>query len=264
MKIICLVKFIPDIENFVYDYEKNVLVRENVRMVLNPDDASAVSYALKIKDKHPDTYIEIVTMAPQSVIPQLEDLLRLHVDKATLISDKMYIGSDSYITSKILGEYLKGAAFDCILTGTHALDGDTSHVPAQIGEFLNICQMSNVVKIEEDSFDCDSAVIVVDADKVFVKYKITMPGVLSLQKESKYKLPYIRYKDIDLYVKDRIEIIDNKTLRFEAEEVGIKGSLTQVSSTFIKKMDKKDKLIVKNDEEGINTVFSFLKSKGYV
>ena len=264
MKIICLVKFVPDVENYIYDYEKNVLIRENVRMVLNPDDASAVSYALKIKDKHPETFIEIVTMAPQGVIPYLEDLLRLNVDKATLISDKMYIGSDSYITSKILGRYLSGVAYDCILTGTHALDGDTSHVPAQIAEILNICQMSNVVKIEEESFGCDSAVIEVDAEKVFARYKITMPAVLSLQKESKYKLPFVKYKDLELFVKDRIQIIGNEMLGFEAHEVGIKGSLTQVSSTFIKKMDKKDKLVVKNDEEGINTVFSFLKSKGFV
>lgn len=264
MRIICLIKFIPDVENFIYDYEKNVLVRENVRMVLNPDDASAVAYALKIKDKNPETYIEVVTMAPQGVMLQLEDLLRLNVDKATLISDKLYIGSGSYITSMILGKYLSGINFDCILTGTHALDGDTSHVPAQIAEILHIAQMSNIVKIEEQSFGCDSAVIEVDAEKVFVKYKVVLPAILSLQKESKYKLPFIKYKDIDLYVRNRIEIIDNEVLGYEQHEVGIRGSLTQVFSTFAKKMDKKDKLVVKNDEEGINTVFSFLKSKGYV
>ncbi len=264
MKIICLVKFIPDVENFVYDYEKNVLVRENVRMILNPDDACAVAYALKVKDKYPETFIQIITMAPQGVIPHLEDLLRLNVDKATLISDKMYIGSDSYITSKILGRYLGGIDFDCILTGTHALDGDTSHVPSQIGELLNICQVSNVVKIEDEAFGCENAVVEVDADKVFAKYRISMPAVLSLQKESKYKLPYIKYKDLELYVRDKIEIVDNALLRFEANEVGIEGSLTQVSSTFIRKMDKKHKLVIKNDEDGINKVFSFLKSKGFV
>lgn len=264
MKIICLVKFIPDVENFIYDYEKNVLVRENVRMILNPEDACAVAYALRIKDRHQETYIEVVTMAPQGIIPQLEDLLRLNVDKATLISDKMYVGSDSYITSKILGKYLSRIDFDCILTGTHALDGDTSHVPAQIGEILQVGQMSNVVKIDEEAFGCESAVIEVEAEKVFAKYKMAMPAILSLRKESKYKLPYIKYKDIGLNVRNRIEIITNEEMGFDADEVGIRGSLTKVSSTFIKKMDKKYRLVVKNDVEGIDTVFSFLKSKGYV
>lgn len=264
MKIICLIKFIPDVENFIYDYEKNVLVRENVRLVLNPDDACAVAFALKIKEEHSETYIHIVTMAPQGVIPQIEDLLRLNVDKATLISDKKYVGSDSYVTSSILSKYLKEKTYDCILTGTHALDGDTSHVPAQIAECLNLCQMSNILKIEVKSFGCESAVVEVDTDNVLVSYKVAMPAVLSLQKESKYKLPYIKYKDLDKYVKDRIEIIDNQILGFRDNEIGIKGSLTQVSTTFIKKMDKKDKLVVKNDEEGINTVVLFLKSKGLI
>jgi electron transfer flavoprotein beta subunit len=264
MKIICLVKFTPDVENFAYDYEKNVLVRENVRLILNPDDASALAFALRIKNKLPDTFVEIVTMAPKSVIPYLEDLLRLHADKATLISDKLYIGSDTYITSRILGKYLSGVSFDCILTGTSALDGDTSHVPAQLGEILNICQMSNVADIEEESFGSGSTVIKVEEEKVFAKYRISMPAILSLQKERKYKLPYIKYEDLERNVKDRIQIIDNETLGFEPDEAGISGSLTQVSGTFVKRMKKKDKLIVKNDSEGIDTVYTFLKEKGFI
>lgn len=264
MKIMCLVKFTPDVENFIYDYENNVLVRENVRMILNPDDASALAFALKIKDLRPETSIEIITMAPQSVIPHLEDLLRLHVDKATLISDRSYVGSDTYVTSKILGKYLSSVTFDCILTGTNALDGDTSHVPAQIGEILNLCQMSNVVVIKEEAFGCESAVIEVDEDEVFAEYKVSMPAILSLQKQRNYKLPYIKYEDLERYVRDRIEIIDNETLGFDTGEVGSSGSLTQVSGTFVKIMDKKDKRIVRNDSEGINTVYQFLKEKGFV
>jgi electron transfer flavoprotein beta subunit len=95
LKIICLVKFIPDVDNFTYDYEKNVMVRENVKLILNPEDSCALALALKIKEKNLETFIEIVSMAPQSTIPLIEDLLRINVDKATLISDKFYVGSDT-------------------------------------------------------------------------------------------------------------------------------------------------------------------------
>ncbi|MCJ7691096.1 MAG: electron transfer flavoprotein subunit beta/FixA family protein, partial [Clostridiaceae bacterium] len=98
MKIICLVKFIPDVDNFTYDYEKDVLVRENVKLILNPEDGCALAFALRIKEKSPGTFVEIVSMAPQSTIPLIEDLLRLNVDKATLIADKFYVGSDTYVT----------------------------------------------------------------------------------------------------------------------------------------------------------------------
>lgn len=264
MKIICLVKFVPDIDNFIYDYEKNVLVRENVRMILNPDDACAISFALKIKEKRPDTIIEAVTMAPRSVIPLLEDLLRLNVDRGSLISDPLYVGSDTYVTSRILSRYLKDAGFDCILTGMGALDGDTSHVPSQVAEILNLRQMSHVSDIDEDTFSAGSAVITVDEETAFSRYKISLPAVISLQRERKYKLPYIKYADINRYVRERIAFIDNDTLGFGTDEVGIKGSLTKITRTFVQTMEKKNKLTVGTDEEGINTVYSFLKEKGFV
>lgn len=264
MKIICLIKFVPDVENFKYDYERNVLVRENVRMILNPDDACSVAFALKIKEQQPDTEIEMVTMAPQSIMPQLEDLLRLGVDHAALISDRAYVGSDTYVTSRILGRYLQETSFDCILTGTHTLDGDTSHVPSQIAELLGLSQMSNVVEIDEASFCRKRAVVLADEELSYGKYELTLPAVISMQKDRKYKLPYIRYEDLSRDVKDRIRMIDNEQLGFAQEEVGIVGSLTQISSTFIKSMEKKERLHVRNDEEGMNQIYSFLMERGFV
>ncbi|MDP2814232.1 MAG: hypothetical protein Q8N92_07280 [Erysipelotrichaceae bacterium] len=264
MNIICLVKFVPDVDNFMYDYDRNVLVRENVKMILNPDDAAALAFALKVKDRHPSTFIEVVSMAPKSIIGQLEDLLRRNVDKATLISDKNYVGSDTYITSKILAKYLKAKSFDCILTGTHALDGDTSHVPAQLGELLSLAQLSNVIKIDESKFDGTQAVVDVDREKVISSYRVGLPAILSVQKESKYKLPHIKFKNLNLNVSANMTIVSNSDLNFDVHEVGIEGSLTKVSRTYPKKMEKKEHIVVNNDDEGIEVVYQFLKSKGYV
>lgn len=264
MNIICLVKFVPDVENFVYDYDRNVLVRENVKMILNPDDAAALGFALKVKEKNPDTFIEVVSMAPKSILGQLEDLLRRNVDKATLITDKSFVGSDTYITSKILAKYLKNKEFDCILTGTHALDGDTSHVPAQLGELLSLAQLSNVIAIDDTNFSTKNAIVNVDEEKVVSTYRIDLPAIISVQKESKYKLPHIKFKNLTLDVSANITIVSNSDLNFDANEVGIEGSLTQVARTYPKKMEKKERIIVNNDDEGIEVVYRFLKSKGYV
>ncbi len=264
MKIICLVKFTPDIENFIYDYEKNVLVRENTRMVINPDDACAVAFALKYKSGYPETVVEVVTMAPLSILPHVQDLIRRDVDSATVISDKLYVGSDTYVTSKILAKYLMNQTFDLILSGTHAIDGDTSHVPSQISEWLDIDQLSNIMRIDELLLSQSSATVEVDEEHSISTYEIELPAILSLQKESKYKLPYIKYADTEKDVSDHIQIIDNTTLGFDLSEVGIDGSLTKVSRTFVKKMSKSDQLVVKNDEVGIQKVYTFLKEKGFV
>lgn len=264
MKIVCLVKFVPDVENFTYDYEKNVLVRENVKLILNPEDACALALALRIKEKNPDTFVEIVSMAPQSTIPLMEDLLRRNVDKATLISDKLYVGSDTYVTSKILAKYLEGEEFDFILTGSHSLDGDTAHIPSQIADLLQFSQLSNIVKVYEESLGSDTVIVLIDDENTFSKYEIALPCILSIGKESKYKLPFVKYKDLELHVTDRISIITNEEIGFSVNEVGIEGSLTKVNSTYAKKLNKKEKVVVQNDDEGIEVVYKFLKAKGFV
>ena len=264
MKIICLIKFIPDVDNFTYDYEKNVLVRENVKLILNPEDACALAFALRIKVKNPETFVEIVSMAPQSTNPLIEDLLRRGVDKATLISDKHYVGSDTYVTSKIIAKYLREEEYDFILTGSHSLDGDTAHIPSQIAEVLQISQLSNIVKVYEESLGNDSVIVQVDCEKALSKYEMELPCVLSIGKESKYKLPFVKYKDLELDVRDRISVITNEELEFLQDEVGIEGSLTKVNRTFAKKLHKKEIKVVRNDEVGIEVVYKFLKDKGFV
>lgn len=264
MRIACLAKFVPDVENFIYDHEKNVLVRENIKLILNPDDACALALALKLKERYCDVFVEVISMAPLNTIPYLEDLLRRKIDKATLISDKLFAGSDTYTTSRIIARYLQKIEFDCILTGTHSLDGDTAHVPAQVAEILQINHMSNIIKLDVDSFSKESAVVEVDFEKKICKYQIMLPAVLSIQKESKYKLPFVKYKDLNLDVSDKISIVTNEDLGFSEDEVGLEGSLTKVVRTFVKKIDKKEKVLLSTDDKGIEAVYQFLKAKGFV
>lgn len=264
MKILCTVKFVPDVDKFKFDFENNTVVRENVRTIINPEDSNAVAFALKMKTKYPGTVVDVVTMGPKSIMPLVEDLVRVGVDKVHMISDKRYSGSDSYATSVILGTYIKKQSFDWIITGTHAIDGDTSHVPSQLAEFLGINQMSNVIKIDEDDFDLNSAIITVDDEERILTYEMSKPGIISVNKSSKYKMPYIKYEDLNRDVKEQIIIVTNDYLALEDSEIGLNGSLTKVNRTFIKEYELRDKVVVSNDEEGIEKVYDFLKNHGYL
>ena len=264
MNIICVVKFVPDVDSFAYDYENNTLIRENIRMILNPDDACALACALKVKAGQADCSIEVVTMGPESVRPHMEDLLRLDTDRGTMISDPAYRGSDTYVTSKILARYLSTRQFDAILTGSHALDGDTSHVPAQIGEELGLEQMSGITMVDPEGFDEGRAVFEVEYERSVVTWEMAMPGILSLDRESSYKLPYVKYADFQKDVSDKLRFIDNQELGFAPGEIGSEGSLTQVARTYTQSFDTRDRNLVQNDAAGIEEVFNFLLEKGFL
>lgn len=264
MKIICLVKFIPDVENIQFDHKKNVLMREQAKLTINPDDETAIAAALKIKEQAPETLVEIITMGPKVVMRKFQDLLRRDVDKGILISDPLYVGSDTYATSRILGKYLKTRKADYIFTGTHSLDGDTSHVPAQIAEILGSCHMNNVITLDIDQLFQGTALLRVNNEGNTLQFQMNPPGIISFEKSREYKMPYIRYEDFQRDVSDKMEILTNQDLGLKEEEVGLAGSLTEVSRTFMKEIAQKDSITVKNDEEGIEAVYQFLKEKGYV
>lgn len=264
MKIVCLLKFTPDVDSFEYDYTNHVLNRENSKMIINPDDACALGFALNLKKKHPDIEIEVVTMAPLSVKSMMEDVIRRRVNRGTILSDSAFGGSDTLTTSRIIAAYLKQTEYDVILTGTQTLDGDTAHVPSQLAEFLGIGQLSAITKIDEESFINGMPEVEADTENYVDVYRIPFPAVLSVRKESKYRLPFVRYADLEMDVSDRLQIVDHKMLGIDPLSAGLKGSATKVVKTYMQTYEQKDKVIVHNDKDGIETVYRFLKDNGYL
>jgi electron transfer flavoprotein beta subunit len=264
MKIICVVKIVPDVDSIVCDVENNILTGNAARMMLNPDDACALAFALGVKAGDPDCFVEVVSMGPMSARPRMEDLLRLAVDRGTLISDPVFEGSDTLVTSAVLGRYIATRPFDCLLTGSHSLDGGTAHVPVQLAETLGLDQMLGIIRIDPHRFDSTRAVFEVEDDKTVTTYEMAMPGVLSVTRQSGYKLPYVTLSDMRRDVSDELAIITNQDLCFSETEVGPAGSRTKVVNRYPRTYEKKDRHIVGNDEAGISCVFNFLKQKGFL
>ncbi len=284
MKLICVVKYVPDVDRFHYDFDNNTLVREGKRQILNPDDACAVAYALQCKEKWPDTVIQVITMGPLSVIPYMKDLIRTGIDAGVILSDQDFAGSDTYATGRILSAYLKTQDADFIVTGTGSLDGDTSHVPAQIAEWLGLPQLSGITQAQISDKKSNLVQVTIDREELQISFEVNAPAVLSFSRESKYKLPYIKKENISreievihkssdtenhLYERqDRedhlgsIVVLDRTSLMLEKEEVGLEGSLTQVRETYVKNYNKKDSLYIKADEDGAEIVYRYLKEKG--
>lgn len=264
MNIICLVKFVPDITGFGYDYEASSMIRNHTRMVLNPDDVCALSFAFKVKEKHPESHLQVVSMAPSNVIPHMHDLLRLPVDRGILICDPLFAGSDTYATSEVLGSYLKSQAFDVLLSGSRSLDGATSQVPAQIAEMLDLDHMLDVNEIDIEHTTSSLAVFSVEGERETTTWSMQLPGVLSLSRSSTCKLPYPSYADLQRDVSDKLNILTNKELNLNPSHVGLEGSLTKVVNTYEAKSRKRKKTVVEADDKGIDFVLSYLKERGFV
>lgn len=261
MKIVCLLKIVPNIDNIKCDKEKNTVIRENVKLIINSDDACALEKILKIKDLNPSINIEVVSMGPESNSEILKDLIRRGVDKAVLISDKKFQGSDTYSTSKIIGKYLQSIDFDLIVGGTTSLDGDTGHVLPQIADLLDLDQFSHVTKLEikEDDIEFEAQI---DGDILKLSSNKKNKLILGFSKLSKEKLRFTKFKNLKKDVESQFEIISNSILGLDENILGLNGSPTRVVKAFIKEEEKKDTLYLTNTEKDIELFLEILQEKG--
>lgn len=157
MKIVVLVKQVPDTTEMNIDKETGTLIRTGVPTIINPDDLAGIEEALKIKEKI-NAKVTAVTMGPPQAEGMLRELLARGIDEAILLTDSKFAGSDTWATSNVLSQALKKLDFDLVISGRQAIDGDTAQVGPQTAEKLNIPQVTYVNEI-----------ISIDKDKIVVK-----------------------------------------------------------------------------------------------
>jgi electron transfer flavoprotein beta subunit len=234
------------------------------RRHLAPAEATACAFALDLKRHRPDTYVEVVALGPPGVSAELEDLLRLGADSATLLSDPAFAGSDSLVRSRILAGYLRDLPFDCILAGTRTADGAASEVPPLLAELLALPQVSDVERVDEASLAEGVALVDVDDGRQLVTCRVRLPAVLSLKHHRTQVPPHLRLRDANTDVRDRLQVIDSQRLGLAGTDVGIEGSLTQVVGVLDPHARLREPLVVRCDDEGIERVHAFLHSRGLV
>lgn len=240
MNIIVCAKQVPDTNEVRIDPVKGTLIREGVPSILNPDDASALEAALRLKDANPDTFVTVITMGP----PQAEDMLReclaMGADAGILLSDRAFAGADTWATSNTLAAAIRRiGSYDIILTGRQAIDGDTAQVGPQIAERLSIAQVTYVQSLAL----CDGGVRVQrQMEDGYEVIEADMPVLLTAVKE----LGEPRYMTIsgimDAWRKP-ITVWRLDDLDVETVGVGLDASPTKVMRSFTPPVKGKGKIL---------------------
>ena len=228
-KIIVCAKQVPDTNVIKINPKTGTLIRDGVPSILNPDDANALEEALKIKDKHPDTHITVVTMGPPQAYDLLFECIAMGADEGILISDRAVGGSDTWATSNTLDAAIKKIGeFDLILAGRQAIDGDTAQVGPQIAEKLHLPQ---VTYVEEFNIDDNMKDITVkrQLEDGYEIIKIQTPCMLTAIKE----LNTPRYMSMKgIFGEKKMTTWNAKDIEVDLNTVGLEASPTNVFRSF--------------------------------
>ncbi len=150
MNLLVCIKQVPDTANVKFDSETNNLIREGVPSIINPYDREALELALRMREENGGEVIAI-SMGPSQAMEALQECLDMGADKAVLLSDRKFAGSDTLATGYILSEAIRLFDYDYILCGSEAIDGCTGQVGPSIATNLSIPQFTYVSSVKYDN-----------------------------------------------------------------------------------------------------------------
>lgn len=231
MHIIVCIKQVPDTEELPkvrINPKNNTIVREGIKNIINPFDENAIEQALRIKEKKSAT-VTVISMGPPQAKEALKKALAVGADRAILLSDPVFAGSDTLATSYTLSEAIKKLGnFDLIILGKQAIDGDTAQVGPGLAEWLKIPQLTYVRKLEiEDGM--------IRAERVLEDYfeivEAKLPALVTVTKEIN-EPRYPSLKGLLKAKKTEIPVWTNEHLNLPLDKVGLDGSPTRVIKVF--------------------------------
>ncbi len=248
-RVIVCVKPVPDPkawDRLRMDPVTKTLIREGIPSIINPLDKHALEAALEIKDAH-GAEVALLSMAPASSLPVLREALAMGADRAVLLSDRLFAGSDTLATSRILSAGIRRlGSFDLIFCGNYTLDGSTAQVPSQIAELLGIPNIMHVTQME--SLEAGRLAVTQKMEQGYVKLAAEPPLLLSFTKEAN-KPRYTTFLEILAAEKREISLWTNADLNLDPTRIGLRGSPTQMADLLVRQKARQGQRLQGSPEE---------------
>jgi electron transfer flavoprotein beta subunit len=228
MKIVVCIKQVPASNDAKIDPETKRIVREGSKAVVNPFDLYAIEEAVALREQVGGEVIAL-SMGPERAKAALTEALSMGADRAVLLSDRAFGGSDTWATSYALAKAIETiGGVDLILCGKQAVDGDTAQVGAGIAAKLDIQQAANVWKIIDTGRD--SITVKRLSERGWDIVRLSYPALLTVVKDiNSPRIP--RLHEARLARKAEIPVWKPEDIGADLDKIGLKNSPTQVVKT---------------------------------
>ncbi len=255
MRIIVCIKQVPDTAEVRINPETGTLMREGVPSIVNPFDMHAIEAGLHVREKAGGK-VTVITMGPPQAESALRDAIAMGADEALLLSDKAFAGSDTWATSFTLSKAIEKLGADIIICGKQAIDGDTAQVGPETAEFLNIPHISYIRKIEDVT---ESSIRVQRMmDEGYDIVEASLPVLLTVVRElNEPRMPSLKGKMAAK--KAVIQKWNAADILASEDDLGMKGSPTQVKNIFTPEARSERKMLEGTPEEQVDSLLQELR-----
>jgi electron transfer flavoprotein beta subunit len=259
MKILVCIKQVPGSSNVEVDPVTGVLKRDGVASKMNPYDLYGIELALSLTEKFGGT-VETITMGPPQAKSVVVESICMGAEKGTVLSDRKFAGADVLATAYTISQGIKKAGeFDIIICCKQTTDGDTAQVGAEVAEYLDIPNVSNVLSINDVK---DGKVyLTASLDEKVIDMSVKMPCLISAEGDiNSPRLP--SYKVKQTVTDDMVKFISFNDFEDQnADHYGLSGSATQVERIFPPEKNTEKTTISGNAQEMTEGLFELVKSR---
>ncbi|MDE2125006.1 MAG: electron transfer flavoprotein subunit beta/FixA family protein [Armatimonadetes bacterium] len=176
MKILVLVKRVPDPYGRIRLTDAGIIDESEIRWVINPFDEIALEEAVRLRESGLDCEIVAVALGSAEWADQLRAALAMGADRAILAT---WQGpDDSRSVSRRLAEICRQEAPDLILAGKQAIDDDANQVGQRVAALLGLPQATCASAITISS-DGAYAVVVREVDEGRETLEVKLPAVIT-------------------------------------------------------------------------------------
>ena len=259
MKILLLMKIVPDTTNAKIDPKTKNLKRDGIKTIINPSDLCGLKFALNVKEQmEEDVQIDVLTMGPPDGEKYLRECIQMGAEEAYLVEGLEFKGSDTFATSYALAEAIKSIGdYDIIFTGDQTMDGDTGQVCPQMAERLGMNQVTYVSDINYKDGEFEVKRKVSDGTETL---SLKTPFVASALKGSVNKPSKFALKRSKIAKEKEIHDITAKSLDLDLEKLGQKGSLTIVKDLSAPEKNETGKIIDEGSvDKNIDAVMNIIE-----
>ena len=232
LKILCCIKQVPDVDQMRMDPETGNLIRAGVPAILNPQDANAVSAAMKVKETWGGE-ITLITMGPPNAEAALRECLAVGADNAVLVTDRAFGNADTLATSySILSAADTLGKFDMIFCGKESLDGATGQMGAQLAQRFGMAQITSALLIKEVNEEAGTVLVDRELDEGVETLEVSLPCLFTMEKTNyPVRIPNLKGK-LAAKKKPITTITSNDIPGLDRSRIGDPGSPTKVPRMF--------------------------------
>lgn len=261
MRIVVCIKQVPDTIEINIDPQTRRIRREEVKGIINPLDTYAIEEAIRLKERFGGEAVAL-SMGPPQAEGALREAISMGVDRAVLLSDRKFVGSDTLATSYAIAcAVRKIGEFDILLCGLETLDGSTGQVGPEMAENLGIPCVPYVSRIEavQDGRICCVRLL----EDHYETLESPLPAVLTVVKEiNTPRIPSL--KGLLKAKKAEIPVWNAADVQAADDRIGHDGSPTWVVDCW-RPVHKKEGRIVRGEpDELADALHEELKRLGVV